>query len=479
MPGPLKYSKSFEGHGPVLALAVHTEDSSGKSRKLYLILDANQESFGVRIEAERFEEVKTTGAVVALLRKYAKSGIVAAIYHDRVQGDFWLPLFIQRSEQPSYWLQLAFGSPPELRLVDPAGIAIVRKSSKATYTKRWPLSSPLPSYPPGPAFVDISGDLRLPAENVAAAIVDHSESMVASVSPLLPDYQRGARDRLARRLKTLRKAREKLERQRHTQTSVAKLEQQASLLQAFLSRIAIGDHELSLSPEDTGLEVEMRIPLDPQFSPGQNLSDVFKQVKKAKKAAIILDEQIKSSDIQYQALSADLDRIRAFSLPLGEVAAMLERHQLPPATGGGGSPAGEQKVPYRTFHWRPEDADKNAAPISILVGKSAADSDELCRMAKGNDLWLHIVGSTGSHIIIPAKGLKKAPPPSLIRTAAILAVHFSKLRADQCGEVYFSRRQNIKKRRGMAPGLWQVVQAETLFVRFGDDELQTALSLGT
>ena len=146
--------------------------------------------------------------------------------------------------------------------------------------------------------------------------------------------------------------------------------------------------------------------------------------------------------------------------------------------GGGVAPAAGEKVPYRIFEWRPVGAPPKSAAIRLLVGKSAADSDELCRQAKGNDLWLHVVGSTGSHIIITARDLKAPPPPGLIRSAAILAVHFSKLRADQSAEVYLTKRQNIKKRKGMAPGLWQVNQAETLFCRYEVDELQSVLVTG-
>ena len=93
-------------------------------------------------------------------------------------------------------------------------------------------------------------------------------------------------------------------------------------------------------------------------------------------------------------------------------------------------------------------------------------------------MWLHVVGSTGSHVIVPARDLKTPPLPALIRAAAILAVHFSKLRADQSAEVYLTRRQNIKKRKGMAPGLWQVNQAETLFCRYDSEELRSVLVTG-
>jgi predicted ribosome quality control (RQC) complex YloA/Tae2 family protein len=98
-------------------------------------------------------------------------------------------------------------------------------------------------------------------------------------------------------------------------------------------------------------------------------------------------------------------------------------------------------------------------------------------MAKSNDYWLHAVGTTGSHVIIPAREVKGSPPADLIKRAAILAIYYSKLRGDMAGEVYISRRQHIKKRSGMAPGLWQIVQAETAYYRYDERELQETLNL--
>jgi predicted ribosome quality control (RQC) complex YloA/Tae2 family protein len=179
-------------------------------------------------------------------------------------------------------------------------------------------------------------------------------------------------------------------------------------------------------------------------------------------------------------MAADLESLRSAPLSVAAVESILQRYRLlSPAgkTSGQLSRTTQEKTPYRTYYWNPADAPPESAGIRLLVGKSAADSDELCRQAKGNDLWVHIVGTTGSHVIIPARDLRGPPSPALLRAAAILAIHYSKHRADQSGEVYLARRQDIKKRRGMAPGLWQIMQAETLFFRYDTSELQQILAL--
>ena len=483
MPVMCKYSKCFEGHGPILAFAANAPDNTGSFRKFYLIVDANQQSFGIRTAPERFEEVKSTGSVVAIMRKHAKSGTIAGIFRESETGDYWLPMFTRRGELPDFWLQLAVASPPELRFIDASGTALVRKSSQGTYTKRWQLNKPLPTYPlqVSALMEDISASL-IQALGATEAELAQENALTASASStqtgLLPDYQRSARDRIARRLKTVRKAMTKAQSLSTDNTAALAAEHEAQLLQNVLTRVQPGQASLEISAEESGLASPLIIELDPDRTPGQNLSDLFTRAKKARRGAALLQKQVAEAGAEVQSLTKDLDSLRASTLTVADVSDILRRHQLQTSKGGGVAPAAGEKVPYRIFEWRPVGAPPKSAAIRLLVGKSAADSDELCRQAKGNDLWLHVVGSTGSHIIITARDLKAPPPPGLIRSAAILAVHFSKLRADQSAEVYLTKRQNIKKRKGMAPGLWQVNQAETLFCRYEVDELQSVLVTG-
>ena len=322
----------------------------------------------------------------------------------------------------------------------------------------------------------------LAQENALTASASISASISARASPtqtgLLPDYQRSARDRIARRLKTVRKAMNKAQSLSTDNSTALAAEHEAQLLQNFLSRVQPGQASLEISGEESGLNRSLSIELNPDRTPGQNLSDLFTRAKKARRGASLLQEQVAEAEAEVQSLTRDLESLRAGTLTVAAVNEILRRHQLQTSKGGGVAPAAGEKVPYRIFEWRPGGAAPKSAAIRLLVGKSAADSDELCRQAKGNDLWLHVVGSTGSHVIMPARDLKAPPLPGLIRAAAILAVHFSKLRADQSAEVYLTKRQNIKKRKGMAPGLWQVNQAETLFCRYETDELQSVLATG-
>ena len=112
-----------------------------------------------------------------------------------------------------------------------------------------------------------------------------------------------------------------------------------------------------------------------------------------------------------------------------------------------------------------------------MWGKGPRENDHLTRGAKSDDIWVHAIGTKGSHVVVPRKSLKGGVPgPETKRTAAILALHFSKMRNSRAGEVYITRRRHLRKQKGLPVGLWLVDQAETFYVRYDEEELRQVLS---
>ncbi|WP_455378128.1 NFACT RNA binding domain-containing protein, partial [Petrachloros mirabilis] len=102
--------------------------------------------------------------------------------------------------------------------------------------------------------------------------------------------------------------------------------------------------------------------------------------------------------------------------------------------------------------------------LPIFVGRSARENDELTfGLAKSDDLWLHVRGSSGSHVVVR---LKKGtePPPNTLREAAILALLYSDLKRSGKGEVIYTRRKWVRKARGQAPGAVIVTQEKSISV---------------
>jgi hypothetical protein len=500
-PAPtLKSQKCWECEAPIAIFHVQrvggTFDEDGKRTKerSYLVADARQATFGLTLAAERPEDLKPSGAVVALLRKYAAAPAMGPLMREDATGDWWVPLYVSRAETPQYWLQLAAASPPEIRFVDADGTILVRKSSQGTFTKRRALGRPLPT----PELVGAEGGLtdqtatfarsESSAGTSAARGADGADGApaLAGQPALLPDFQREARDRIARRVKTMTKAVANLRKQGDPAAEAERLTRAARLLQANLHRVREGAFELEVEDEAAGGE-RVTLELDPEASPGQNLQAIWEKVKKLKRADTAVAKQTAQTAEGLATLTSDLERLRAGPMAQAEVEAILARHKLatvarPPGGGTSARRSTADPLPFRTFRPLAEAAPTAAGASKadtkgprVLVGKSAQESDVMVKAAKANDWWLHAVGTTGSHVLIPAADCRGALDQALLRAAAILALHYSKNRDARRGEVYVTRRAQIKKRKGMAPGLWQVDQAETIFVAYDGDELKRCL----
>lgn len=463
---PLRLGKCWDGASPYLVWQASGEDLAGHVRRGFLLVDARQQSRGIRLVDEKPVDLKATGSLASLLRKLHPAPAVAFSGVEPQSGALWITL------GPDTWVQLTNDLPPELRIITGDGTALMRRSNLGTYTKRRSAITP-------PPMADAMTPMPLvwphasSADSTAPAAVDSP----AADATALPEYQRSARDRLARRLKTLRKASAK-ETSRGASTQVTQLEDAARRLTVALHRLQPGTETAELADPDDPDAPLLTVTLDGTKSPGANLEEIYRELKRQKRTTIVATARAAGADQAIGRLAADLEKIRAAPLSGPEVAALLTCHGLtpPPDTTPDAKATARSKAPpkyARLFNSHGPTPDGRLVPI--LVGKAAADNDELTKRAQGNDWWLHAVGVTGSHVIVPARGLRGVLPPALLRQAAILALHFSKLRQNKAGEVYVTQRQHVAKKKGMAAGLWQVIKAETLNVRYDDAELRAAL----
>jgi predicted ribosome quality control (RQC) complex YloA/Tae2 family protein len=98
------------------------------------------------------------------------------------------------------------------------------------------------------------------------------------------------------------------------------------------------------------------------------------------------------------------------------------------------------------------------------VGKNDEGNDTLTmRLARGGDLFFHLEGSPGSHVVLRT-GRDEAPHESLL-DAAELAVHFSKQKSATRASVHVARIKDISKPRGTKPGLVYVHRGRTIQLR--------------
>ena len=480
-----KTQKGFEGKSAFYCWSCSFK-ANGSYFKGQLVADAEQQTFGVTLSDVKPENLTPTGGVVAQLRKYAKSPTIGRILKETATGDWWLELFLAPQATPDFWFRLQAGKPPELSLIDKNKLIYIRKSSQGTFTKKKQFEGDLPDPTKetfqlmNAALIDAflaATDQSDEGQNKIGAGNEGDETAAISGSAAeaqpLPDFQREARDRLARRLKTVRKAGEKMSSPETVTAQLKKAEKEAELIKTWLHLVKEGDHILDLTFLPV-TETEIRhIDVDPEKTPGGNLEAVFQRVKKLKKTLSVGFKMHQDLSHELKAMEDDLLRLRSQRLDLRTTEQILQRYKLTAKKVATKKDAAPVHVPWRTFIF-----NDNGRQIPFFIGKSAADNDELCKKARSNDTWMHAVGVTGSHVIIPAKTAGQNLSPDLIKSAGILTLHFSKVRDDLRGEVYLSKRQHIRKQKGMAPGLWSVDKAESIFIKYDQDELQRALNLG-
>jgi predicted ribosome quality control (RQC) complex YloA/Tae2 family protein len=103
--------------------------------------------------------------------------------------------------------------------------------------------------------------------------------------------------------------------------------------------------------------------------------------------------------------------------------------------------------------------------LVVLVGKTAGDNDVLSlELAAPDDFWLHVAGTSGSHVVVRNPERLERLPRDTLRFAADLAARHSKARAGGQVTVHVARGRDVGKKRGAPAGevtlaRWTAVRA--------------------
>lgn len=103
--------------------------------------------------------------------------------------------------------------------------------------------------------------------------------------------------------------------------------------------------------------------------------------------------------------------------------------------------------------------------FEALAGKTDADNDLLSlTVAKANDLWFHLHGQPGSHVIL--RHPDGTPPGAdAIKAAAAIAAWHSKARNAGTVSVCYTEARHVGKPRGAKPGSVTITREKSVKVR--------------
>ena len=237
------------------------------------------------------------------------------------------------------------------------------------------------------------------------------------------------------------------------------------LLTANLHLLQKGDREARLLNWYTGEETS--VPLDIRLTPGANAQRYFKEYKKRQTAIKVLKELLQAGEHEIIYLETVL-----YELEAAEGEAALEEIRTELKTGGylkHYKPKGKKQKP--ADFWRYVSADG----FTVLAGRDNLQNDRLSlKTARGRDMWFHVQGAPGSHVVVLSEG-KDIPLPTQ-NEAAMLAVYHSSQRNSAKVPVDYTFVKHLRKTAGLPPGLVLYDRYETAYITVEDAEIQPLLT---
>ncbi len=331
----------------------------------------------------------------------------------------------------------------DLLLLD--GDDVVLGAARGTVSRGTTLALPPPGggASPGDRFAGLDGAER------DAAIRRHFDDV--AVRRRTTDL----RGRLKQRRKSVARTVEKRRREAARAADADALQQTGDLLQSAFGRLRRGLTSVDVHDFYAG-GAPRTIELDPALTPQENVERWYRKARKARRAGEAAAARLEEAELEFLALEdarAALDR--------GDLDAVEAALPARRKTGGGRPASAGPRLPYLVYQ-APDGTE-------IRVGRGARDNDALTfRHARGNDVWLHVRGRPGAHVVLRNPG---APSPPQLLAAAQLAAHHSGLKPGARVEVAWTRVKELRKPKGMAPGAVLVGREKVLYVEVDPDAI--------
>ena len=201
------------------------------------------------------------------------------------------------------------------------------------------------------------------------------------------------------------------------------------------------------------------IPLDKKISPSYNAKKFFKKYNKLKNTLNIVTkqkDQIKNEILYLETIIYSLEN----SSNIEEVDEIYEeiRENIIKSNN---SNVEKNKRTKNTLDF----TSLNIDGYKILIGKNNTQNDYITfKMSDKNDLWFHVQGFHGSHVLLKTNGNEIADNNPILAKCAKLAALHSKANTENKVSVDYTLIKNIKKPRGSKPGFVIFNNYKTLII---------------
>ena len=285
----------------------------------------------------------------------------------------------------------------------------------------------------------------------------------------LQSRQQVLRKLLSSRLRTLRRTAKKQSAEADRGQQAGQLRKEAELLQANFHALRRGMERLEVDDYHCDPPTKVCIDLEPSLHPGEQIDRRYQRAKRAERSGRTARQRLDKTQSEMAHLSS-LREACDSSDSQGALAALEE--QFPagllarlraPAKGPSSSRSTTRsRLPYLSY--------RDSKGREYRVGRGARENDELTfRHARGNDVWLHVRGRPGAHVVICQPG--PSPSTEMLLLGAQLALAHSGLKEGAREEVSWTRVKEVRKSKGMPPGKVLVRTEKVLYVEAKRAEL--------
>jgi predicted ribosome quality control (RQC) complex YloA/Tae2 family protein len=264
---------------------------------------------------------------------------------------------------------------------------------------------------------------------------------------------------LRQRIRRLTRRREKILADLAKARGWEDLRRKGELLRVHRERVGRGLAEVTVPDYYAEPGRSLTIALDPALSVDANAERYFKQARKVKRGLPVIERRLGETEGELKEWEAALEKLiqveSAEAVERAKTAHRLERLEPPPV------PPPQDKGEARREPRRYLSTDGR----EILVGRSSAGNEHLTfHLARPHDLWLHVEGYGGSHVVVRnPKG--QTVPPRTLREAALLAAFFSKARNAGKVPVHYTAVRFVRRSKGSKAGTVLITQEKTIVVR--------------
>jgi predicted ribosome quality control (RQC) complex YloA/Tae2 family protein len=452
-----------------------TLELHGRSHSALLLLSAEADATRLHAAAVRPPQPEQPYGWQALLRRELEGARLSSL--SRGAGDRVVALAFERAAGPLTLVAELTGRHGNLFLLDAAGTiraaAARNLSSRRDLVPGRPYAPPAPrpephdqgtpAGAPGGRFAPVPG-APFP---LSAAVERHYAAVEAARA--LAEARRRLREPLRAAVGRSRRALDKLADEAARVPAAEQDRRLGDLLKGSLHAVRRGAASVAVTEWTADGPREVEVPLDPALGPRENMERYYRRFRRIAESAARVAARAGEVRARLEALLALLAEVDAAP---AEVLPRIEKEARRLAAGPRPAPPprrrrDEPAPPYRAF--------RSLAGLPILVGRGAAENDELTRrVARGNDLWLHARGRAGAHVVVRLG--KAAPDQETLLDAAHLAAHFSDGRGEPQVEVDATRVKHVRKAKGAAPGAVTYSQEKVVLLRLEPSRLARLLA---